>query len=69
MVSNTMGAWVNDGVTDQTTNAAQVSITNNRLTMNVAFPMAPLLATVEIRFRLRILAYAFANKAVKSSGH
>jgi len=50
MVSNTAGAWVKDGVTDQTTNATHVSTANSRLTIFFVCAITVLLCATAIAF-------------------
>ena len=49
MVSKTVGAWVSDGVTDQTISAIQVSMAKKRFAMSVVLIIDPLLCAVETR--------------------
>lgn len=68
MVSNTLGAWVNDGITDQRINARHVSAPKIALAMVFACLMDVLLTAVEDRLCSKVSLEERSSKAMTKGG-
>ena len=68
MVSKTVGAWVKDGITDQTTSAMQVSTAKRHFALSFVLIMDLLLCAVDIRFGRKIPTNEPSDKQARSRG-
>lgn len=69
MVSNTIGAWVKDGETDQITSVRRVIVANSSLPMVCVRFMGQLLSVAKYRFCCKVSPEAQSSKVMLDSDH